>query len=512
MTVDKDNNLWIVTDSGVNKFDGSSWSAYTTSNGLVNNKVSAVAVDDNDNIWFATGYGVNKFDGSSWTSYSISNMNGLSCLDIRSIGVDKDNDVIVGFGENGNGIDRFNGTNWTNLKTDDGLPGNEINSLAEDKNGNLWFAINGYSGAGYLTKYDGINWTTYSFAPDDIASMEIDNYGNVWCGTYGDGLYKYNGSIWNHFTMGNGLSNDLVTSLTIDSTGNIWCGATNGGLSKYDGLNWTIYSTSDGLIYNDIYSILCDNDGNLWYGTSNGISKFDGVNWDSFTSSNGLPFDWAVSLSLKKSGNLVALIRDYGFGAYICEYNGQSWITTEIPYELAENVILSLKIDDNDNHWISTLRGGIIGYDGTQWTSYSTKEGLLYNEIRSILTDNKGNLWIATFEGLSMIPSRTTDIDDFENQNITLNSFLLFQNYPNPFNHVTIIKYQLLKKINVTLKVYNLIGQEIKTLVSKKQPAGFYSVKWDGTNDYGNKVPSSVYIYRMKAGDIVQSKKLVLVK
>jgi len=83
----------------------------------------------------------------------------------------------------------------------------------------------------------------------------------------------------------------------------------------------------------------------------------------------------------------------------------------------------------------------------------------------------------------------------------------LFQNYPNPFNPETKINYNVSKSGFVTIKVYDLLGREVTTLVNENKPAGNYSIKFDGS-----KLVSGIYFYRMKAGDFVQTKKLILLK
>ncbi|NIA31449.1 MAG: T9SS type A sorting domain-containing protein [Actinobacteria bacterium] len=90
--------------------------------------------------------------------------------------------------------------------------------------------------------------------------------------------------------------------------------------------------------------------------------------------------------------------------------------------------------------------------------------------------------------------------------------FDLLQNYPNPFNPTTLIKYQLPKGENVEISIYNSVGQEIQQLVNEKKPAGNYSISWNGTDNNGKIVPAGIYIYRMRAGDYVAIKKMLLVK
>ena len=88
----------------------------------------------------------------------------------------------------------------------------------------------------------------------------------------------------------------------------------------------------------------------------------------------------------------------------------------------------------------------------------------------------------------------------------------LFQNYPNPFNPATTISYSLPKVSHVTLKIYDLLGREVKTLVSSEQNGGLHRVQWNGDNNYGSKVASGIYLYRIEAGDFIVAKKMILLK
>ncbi len=92
-------------------------------------------------------------------------------------------------------------------------------------------------------------------------------------------------------------------------------------------------------------------------------------------------------------------------------------------------------------------------------------------------------------------------------------AFDLSQNYPNPFNPETQIKYQLSENSQVTLKIFNLLGQEVITLVNQEQPIGVYTVQWNGKDSFGRQAATGVYIYQMKAGDkFVMSKPMLLLK
>lgn len=91
-------------------------------------------------------------------------------------------------------------------------------------------------------------------------------------------------------------------------------------------------------------------------------------------------------------------------------------------------------------------------------------------------------------------------------------TFSLSQNYPNPFNPSTKFEYTIPVKSDVSIVIYNALGQKVKTLHEGEQDAGPWIAKWDGKDDDGRKVASGVYFYKLKAGDFVQSRKMMLLK
>jgi hypothetical protein len=91
-------------------------------------------------------------------------------------------------------------------------------------------------------------------------------------------------------------------------------------------------------------------------------------------------------------------------------------------------------------------------------------------------------------------------------------AFALGQNYPNPFNPDTYIDYQIPVDCHVVIKIMNMLGQEIKTLVNENKTAGFYTIYWDGRDNRGNPVVTGVYLYQIKAGSVVFTKKMAVLK
>lgn len=118
-----------------------------------------------------------------------------------------------------------------------------------------------------------------------------------------------------------------------------------------------------------------------------------------------------------------------------------------------------------------------------------------------------------TFGESGTILKRDPNYDFIKTENsFLLDEFYLYQNYPNPFNPATKIKYEIPGQTRndnafVTLKIYDILGKEIKTLVNEEKPAGNYEVEFDASN-----FSSGIYFYKLQAGNFVETKKMVLLR
>lgn len=113
-------------------------------------------------------------------------------------------------------------------------------------------------------------------------------------------------------------------------------------------------------------------------------------------------------------------------------------------------------------------------------------------------------------DGFEELQGKTNDFDE---QSILIpEAFALKQNYPNPFNPTTTIRFDLPEAGYVSLKLYDLLGQEIRTLVNGDRTAGFHTVSWDGKNDLGLAVPSGIYLYRIVSSNFVQTQRMTLIR
>ncbi|MFQ5641294.1 MAG: T9SS type A sorting domain-containing protein [bacterium] len=104
-----------------------------------------------------------------------------------------------------------------------------------------------------------------------------------------------------------------------------------------------------------------------------------------------------------------------------------------------------------------------------------------------------------------------TDVEE-KSQNQVPTEFALLQNYPNPFNPTTTIEYRLPKSTQVMLRIYNIRGQQVRILVDEEKPAGMFKANWSGKDAFGRRVASGIYVYQIRAGEFVSSKKLILMR
>ena len=95
---------------------------------------------------------------------------------------------------------------------------------------------------------------------------------------------------------------------------------------------------------------------------------------------------------------------------------------------------------------------------------------------------------------------------------VGVEQFALFQNHPNPFNAATTIRYEVPEEANIHLTVHSVTGQVVQTLVAERHQPGVYRVGWDGTDSEGRPVASGIYFYQMWAGEIIDVKKMLLLK
>ena len=168
-----------------------------------------------------------------------------------------------------------------------------------------------------------------------------------------------------------------------------------------------------------------------------------------------------------------------------------------------------LTSDENNKAWIGTFNAGILTfYNGTFNSITKDNSSLPENNVWSLMIDSYDNKWISGYPNYGIAIFNENGVLNITSVDYDLNSvpdFQLHQNYPNPFNPITLISYQIQQQGLVTLKIFDVLGKEVATLVNEEKPAGRYQVKFNAEN-----LSSGVYIYRMKLNDFITSKKMIL--
>jgi hypothetical protein len=244
-----------------------------------------------------------------------------------------------------------------------------------------------------------------------------------------------------------------------------WFGSSSYGLISYDNNSWQLYNTTNSeLPDNEITDLFLDKNNALWISTRNGLAQFNENIWNVYNTSNsGLPNNW-----------ITCCIVDY------------------------QNVCL-----------IGTFSGGFVEYDGENWEVYTKNNSpLLSNYIRDLEEDANGNIWIGLDDAGISIYNRNgiTSVFSEETKSLAI-SYTLLQNYPNPFNPSTSIQYAISSTQFVTLKVYDLLGREVATLINEENNPGNYAVEFNASQ-----LSSGIYFYKLQAGDFVETKKMILIK
>lgn len=250
-----------------------------------------------------------------------------------------------------------------------------------------------------LTKTQGAN------EYQNVHCIIQDKDGNLWFGTTGEGVYRYDGNEFTQFTEKDGLSSNSVWSILEDKLGNIWFG-TNNGVSLYNGK--TISKVSFNLIRsigvgtaiqqsskNIVWCIFQDKKGIIWFGSDDGIYCYNGKTFSYFldnadvVNKSNLTLKSVQCMFEDKKGNLW-----FGSGPLVFEgigfYDGKS-LTNYKPQN--EGWIRTITENKNGTLLFATRHIGMITYDGKNFTNFSEPQNIRKDLINTIFTDSKGNIW-----------------------------------------------------------------------------------------------------------------------
>lgn len=371
---------------------------------------------------------------------------------IWTIKAENNNQLLAGslYGKIYKSID--NGTNWKAIN--ETMQVHSIWSVIT-KNNSIFAATE--QGV-FVSENNGDLWVNCGLTGKDVRAIAFDNSGNLYAGTWGAGVFKSsdNGSTWE--AANSGLTSMNVDAIAVNAANDIYIGTFGAGVYKLvnRGTAWTNVNMG----YNYVWSLGINTDGTVYAGT-------------------------------------------YGDGVYKSNDNGDSWSRANT--NLKARFIYAISFDASSKIYLSAFEGGIFGSadKGNSWKNLGM-EGCGASSVAA--NSNSKMIYVGTNNG-AIYQAANTITDVKQAASSAPVKFSLAQNYPNPFNPSTVIGFSVPEKGNYSVKVYNIIGQLVATLVNSQLEAGNYKINFNAGS-----LSSGVYIYQITGKNTQITKKMLLQK
>ena len=216
--------------------------------------------------------------------------------------------------------------------------------------------------------------------------------------------------------------------------------------------------------------------------------------------------------------------RSFGLaGSYSTDLDKLALMSSNDTDSLSDLFIYEL--ETNQLSYIDTIQGKIrfmqtwsndnskvaIGAAYSLWGSFAPIQ--IYDFVNDTITTLSDTSIVAGVGGVvPLFWLGGQELDIRKNFDYIPTNYFLKQNYPNPFNPITTLRYELPKDSFVDVTIYDILGNVVNNLVNTSQSSGYHSIQWNATNNQGEPVSAGVYIYKIQAGDFVDTKKMILLK
>jgi hypothetical protein len=365
--------------------------------------------------------------------------------------------------------------------------------------------------SGILRSTDhGGSWTPINHGLTDlnITSLILNSSGHLFAGSVMNGTFRStdNGESWTiiHHEL-SALNN---SALAINSAGQIFSSTWNGAMfrSSDNGQSWTVID--NGLVSSNISALTVSQRGYIFAGTwSNGIfrSADNGGKW--IAVNNGFKaLARILTIAVDTRGDVFVGTMDDG--AFRSTDDGSTWMP--ITDGLSAVTVRAFLLDSTGNIFAGTNAGIFHSKDrGASWTPENA--GLSDPDITSMAMDGQGYILLGTKKSEFWRSFQPVTPVELKSEPISLR-FGLGQNYPNPFNPSTVLEFSTEHPAWTSIRIYNILGQQVKTLFDAQVGGGLHRVVWDSSNDSGIACPAGVYICIMKSGGRLDSKKILLIR
>jgi signal transduction histidine kinase/ligand-binding sensor domain-containing protein/CheY-like chemotaxis protein/HPt (histidine-containing phosphotransfer) domain-containing protein len=366
--------------------------------GLPQNTVQAIAQTPDGYLWIGTQEGLVRFDGSQFTLFDRRTTPGLTASSILALHVDPDGTLWVG--TNGGGLLRMTGAQFHPVGPETGMTGRKVQSLARDGRGALWVGTDD----GGLFRSDGSRFRRLALGdgatPFAAQALCVDRAGVVWAGTTRGGVTRMEDGGPRTFTTDEGLPNDAVFALAPHPGGGVWVGTAGGGLARIVDGRVTTAGTPR-LPTGQISALLADREGSLWVGTwGRGLCRVtDREVACRSTATGDLPSDHVWSLHQDHEGDVwigtwtEGLVRlRQGVVVNVGRREG-----------LAGENVRAVAEDASGTIWATVASGGLHQIRGDSIRVFGTRDGLPSDQPSALLPARDGRLWVGTYtDGLAV--------------------------------------------------------------------------------------------------------------
>ena len=421
----RDGYIWLGTDGGLVRFNGESFTAFTTETGaLKDNEVWALQEDDDGGLWIGTyGGGLTFFRDEKFKT--LTSVDGLPDDVILSLSKDRQGAIWI---LTPRGLGRVSGGVVTRVTTRDGLPDTRVTAVcgaspdgvvaatrsgvyhlvksrfeplpASPSEGEPDFLLCGSDGALWVGLSSGIierhkDGMTKAFRSPPEAGSQIhclyeDPHGGVWV-AWGKRISRFqNGAFEAVAVEGGPAVLGWAYSLCMDREGGLWVGLQSNGVARLRNNEISTLSVEQGLPDERTRAVFEDRRGDIWIGTADGLARYQAGRVTTWHAADGIPLGDIRSFAEDSKGVLwISSGKDLLYF--------QDGHLTPVPGWAPIAEIEVLFKDPAGKMWIATDGAGLFEYSGAVFRNYRTKDGLGSDHVRAIVADRSGVLWISTF-------------------------------------------------------------------------------------------------------------------
>ena len=468
---------------------------YSVKEGLAQSSVYSIVQDNNGYVWLGTASGLSRFDGKEFINYTTED--GLADGAVKTIYIDSSGAIWLGHVDGG--ISKMNanaGTDGVNNKIEIVLSmSSDITSFAEDDEGNLWV---GSFGDGvikitnpYLATKKSISFKQYKGQEglSDVVFqiIKIQN-GNIYFITdVGIKNYNYQKNSFNFYKVPNLPTYFQITYLYEAENQDQWFGSYNGGLYHYSKASGDlkIYDIRDGLASNWVSTIYEDAKSNIWVGTwGGGVSIINNNKIVTINKDKGLVDNNIRLITEDREGNVLLGTKENG----LLIYKGSQFVSYSIQNGLINEQVWAILRDDKGQDWLGTNEGISVFKDSKLINSYSEAKGMPYQDVRFIKKDKNNGIWIGTWGGgVMQFNSRSNKFEMNFRVNSYMNQLLITALDVDKSNNLLVgttdglVYYEINNQLVDRLTQSNgLAGNEITTIFTDSK-----NVVWVGARGKG---------------------------